>query len=77
MKQDALIRHIFAITLNEEHADAAANPPVLWLSSVALVRTRPFDCLSFQCLEAVMGNFAIITDVEYSYLRNHLPTGTA
>ena len=37
VQQDKLLRNVFAMTLDAAHADAAANPPVIYLSSVAEV----------------------------------------
>ncbi len=36
-QQDKLLRNVFAITFDAAHADTAANPPVIHLSSVAEV----------------------------------------
>lgn len=42
--EDQVIRRVFAISLRDRVADAAANPPVIYLQSLAEARLTLFQC---------------------------------
>jgi hypothetical protein len=53
--EDAVLRKILAVTLNPEHANSAANPPVLHLAGLAQVtdQTSLSGALAWPLISAV------------------------
>ena len=52
--EDQVIRRVFAISLRDHNADAAANPPVIYLQDLAEARMAIFQCYLLRGFEANM-----------------------